>query len=86
MITVSTSMFFWSKEDRRFSQEISSVRELDPIVREFTLKSQWTGEEIVMRLARVERDIYENEIMYWVYEPAIRRRAGQAFTLELWND
>jgi hypothetical protein len=67
-VRISTEHLFFQAQGRSFFQEASSVPELrERVPRDFTLVSQWTGQEIEMH-CKAPR-IVHGEIVGWTFRP-----------------
>ena len=77
---LNTDQFLWQKGQNTFTAEISSLG-WDQVPQEFQLKSERTGNVVLMRGVRVERDC-EGDTAAWVYKPV----SSLSFSLTVFND
>ena len=86
MEKIRTEMFFWDGDEKRFSQEASTLR-WSPVrpgrPDEFILVSAQTEAEVLVRLVDTDVDAFENEVIYWTYRPVDPK---YTFRVEVWND
>lgn len=84
--SLGTEHFFWDKEEKIFSQEISVLSHINDVFKNkvpklFTLVSNRTGVVLSMIFSHTEYD-ENNDVISWTFKP----KTNEPFELIVWND